>query len=848
MRIISACFIFIFFSFQNFAQDNNPEYDEIMIYFNVPQVGAIEIPAVISNSTIFLPVTDIFTFLKLKNSVSPDFDSVYGYIISENNKYLIEKNLHKITCQEKTFNLKPDDIYITETNLYLKSNYFAEIFGLECNFTFRTLSVLLNTKLDLPVIREIRQEQIRKNLKRLKGEIKADTIYGRTFPLFRFGMADWSIISSQHTGENSDINLKLSSGCLFAGGESRLSLNYFNQHPFNEKMQIYNWRFVNNANSVLRQIMAGKIFPQTISGIYYPKIGFQLSNTPTTFRRYFGTYQISDFTNPGWIVELYVNNVLVDYVKADASGYFSFNVPLVYGSSNISYKFYGTWGEEISKENIISIPYNFLPAKEFEYSVSSGFIEDNKKNIFSRAFVNYGLSQRITAGGGVEFVSSLPSENTIPFFNISIRPAGKFFFNGEYAHDVRSKGVINFSLPSKFQLEINYTKYNRDQKAININFLEVRKFTASKPLNFKSFSGFSKFSLNNYILPYFNYTTAELMLTSNIFRVNTNLTTTAWFAGNINPLYHSIISFSFRPYSEFFFSTQFQYNYSVNKFISSKFKIEKSFFKKSCAFFSYEEIFNTNIRNFQLGFRYVFSFAQTNFNSTFSSNNISFDQSASGSLIYDNKTKYSKADFRNAVGRGGITLLPFLDLNNNGKYEKGEPKVININIRINNGRIFKNEKDTSFRLFDLEPYTSLFIEADGNNFDNIAWQIKKKKIIVEIEPNQLKLIEIPVSVAGEVSGMVFIKDSLNKKEISGIRVCFFLNDSVMIASTLTEFDGYFNFMGLKNGNYVARIDSIQLRKLKLFSTPAEIPFIIENKKDGDIIDNFEFIIKKNEED
>ena len=85
-------------------------------------------------------------------------------------------------------------------------------------------------------------------------------------------------------------------------------------------------------------------------------------------------------------MELYVNNVLVDYVKANASGFFSFEVPLVYGNSDIKLRFYGPWGEERTKIQRITIPFNFLPPKEFEYTVSSGTVEDGSNNLFHAQF------------------------------------------------------------------------------------------------------------------------------------------------------------------------------------------------------------------------------------------------------------------------------------------------------------------------------------------------------------------------------------------------------------------------------------------------------------------------------
>jgi hypothetical protein len=109
--------------------------------------------------------------------------------------------------------------------------------------------------------------------------------------------------------------------------KQRLRFTYNNSAPFNEKQQRYLWRYVNNDFAPLRQIMAGKIHAGALSSLYNPVIGVQLTNTPTTYRRSFGTYLLSDHTEPGWTVELYVNNVLVDFTKADASGFFSFQVP-----------------------------------------------------------------------------------------------------------------------------------------------------------------------------------------------------------------------------------------------------------------------------------------------------------------------------------------------------------------------------------------------------------------------------------------------------------------------------------------------------------------------------------------
>jgi hypothetical protein len=195
---------------------------------------------------------------------------------------------------------------------------------------------------------------------------------------------------------------------------------------------------VNNDRPALRQVMAGKIFTQATSSIYSPVVGVQFTNTPTTYRRSFGTYVLSDRTEPNWMVELYVNNVLVNYVKADASGFFTFEVPLVYGNSVVKLRFYGPWGEERTSEQNINIPFNFLPQHQFEYTVSAGMVEDSLNSMFSRASFNYGLGKRLTIGGGMEYHSSVSTGKSMPFVNASLRLASNLLVSGEYVYGVRT--------------------------------------------------------------------------------------------------------------------------------------------------------------------------------------------------------------------------------------------------------------------------------------------------------------------------------------------------------------------------------------------------------------------------
>jgi cell division protein FtsN len=684
---------------------------------------------------------------------------------------------------------------------------------------------------------------MRRNLTRLKGEVKADTDIGRTYPLFKFGMADWSAIATEEIGGKADTRLNLSLGAMIAGGEATAALYYNSTGSFSERQQRYLWRYVNNDFKPLRQVMVGKIATQAISSIFNSVVGIQFTNTPTTFRRSFGSYTLSDKTEPGWIVELYINNILVDYIKADASGFFTFEVPLVYGNSIVKLKYFGPWGEERTLERNIIIPFNFLPPKTMEYTVGAGIVEDSLMSRFSRASINYGVTRNLTIGGGAEYLSSLPANPLMPFANASLRLTNNFLVTGEYTYGVRAKGTLTYRMPSNIQLDLNYTWYDKDQKAIFYNYWEERRATVSMPLRIGKLSSYQRFSVYQIIFPGAKYITSEWMFSGSLFGVNTNLSTYGMFLSDADPSIYSTLSLAFRLPAGFIVMPQIQFGYTPAEFVSAKMRVEKPILNHAYLNLSYEQNFRNHLNLAELGFRYDFSFAQTGLSVRQSNKTTSFVQYARGSLINDSKTKFLGTDNRTNVGRGGISIVPYLDLNSNRQRDPGEPKAYGLNLHTNGGRVEKSVSDTTIRILGLEPYTDCYVELDPNSFDNISWRLGKKTLSVSVDPNSLKLVEIPVIIAGEANGTVTLKQDGIKKGLGRIIISFIKSGGKPAGKTLSEEDGFFSYFGLEPGEYDARIDTAQLRKLGMISTPESLHVSIAGGIDGDIVDGLDFTLR-----
>lgn len=823
------------------AQESS-EFEETSVSLKIPKIGVVEVPVYVQDESLFLPVIDVFTFLKIQNTPSTGYDSISGFFMNEKNVYLIDRALYRIQYQDKVFTLTEGDLLRTESNLYLRSDFFGKVFGLNITFDFRTLTATLSTNFELPVIREMRLELMRRDLSRLKGEIKADTSIGRKYPLFHFGMADWSVVATQIMGGKNNFWLNLGLGSVIAGGEANVLLTYNNQQPFSSRNQYYLWHYANNDRPALRQVMLGKVSVAATASIYAPLVGLQLTNTPTTFRRSFGSYTLTDYTEPGWVVELYVNNVLVDYIKADASGFFTFEVPLVYGTSSILLRFYGPWGEERSREQRISIPFNFLPEKKLEYTVTACMVENSRNDLFSRANFNYGLHQRLTIGGGAEYLSSVKPGSVMPFINISARLASSLLISAEYTYGLRFKGILSYRLPWNIQVQMNYFRYHKEQRAINSNLLEERKLMISVPVHVRRFNSLARLTLDQVLVNNFRNLNAEFLISANAFGASVNLTTFGLFYNQSRPYIYSTLSVGARLPYHFILTPQVQYDFSHSRLVSAKVEVERQLFLHGNLKLSYENNFAVNIQNIQIGMRYNFPFAQAGITGTYGNRDITLFQSARGSLLFDAKTKWVGSNNLSNVGKGGLVIIPFLDLNGNSKRDRDEPKIENLNLRITGGRMEKNRRDSSIRVIDLEPFTSYLIELDKTSFDNVSWQIKKPLISVAIDPNQFKLVEVPVSVLGEGSGMIYLKRDDGLEGLGRIIVSFFRDDSTYVGRTLTESDGYFSFLGFTPGNYFARPDNAQMKSLNMSVTPAFASFTIAKNTEGDLAGGLDFIL------
>ncbi|MFT5254266.1 MAG: hypothetical protein ACI87N_003334, partial [Flavobacteriales bacterium] len=167
--------------------------DEVLVLLKVKYIGEKEVSSIICSSEVYLSITEVLEFIKIKNTPNHDFTVVEGFFINKKNTFKIDKNNNTITYKGRVYSLNPTDLLCVSTTLYLKASYFNQVFELKNNFNYRSLSVSMSSKQELPAIRDARLRAIRDNLNTIKQKYLADTTVVRDYPLFHFGTADWSV-------------------------------------------------------------------------------------------------------------------------------------------------------------------------------------------------------------------------------------------------------------------------------------------------------------------------------------------------------------------------------------------------------------------------------------------------------------------------------------------------------------------------------------------------------------------------------------------------------------------------------------------------------------------------------
>jgi hypothetical protein len=216
-----------------------------------------------------------------------------------------------------------------------------------------------------------------------------------------------------------------------------------------------------------------------------------------------------------------------------------------------------------------------------------------------------------------------------------------------------------------------------------------------------------------------------------------------------------------------------------------------------------------------------------------------------GSIGYDGGVGFYGGN-RPEVRRGGVEVVPFIDQNDNGKWDPGEALVPHFSLERAPGKVISSDSGI-LRIMDLEPYNHYFIKTSTADLDNISLLPKFTSFEITPPANGFVRIDIPLASAGQIEGYVTSMKNGKPEGLGGARLKVrhwgLDGDTAEVKLTedlLSYSNGEFYYMGITPGTYRIAIDPDQLRILHATCIPPYIDFVVKSKEDGDVINGLSF--------
>ncbi|WP_332914516.1 hypothetical protein [Algoriphagus boritolerans] len=814
------------------------EFDPILIYVAVPKLGGTEIPGLIDRQTLYLSVTDLFAFLKIKAEAQPG-GTIAGFVLHQLDQYTISLTDHSITYKGQVHGLNPGELQEFEGNLYLQISTFGEIFELSCQFDFRNLQVKLEASPELPVFKQIRRELMRKNLG--KGQhYNPDMAFLPKYTLADFEGLDWNLTLNKWLGliqrEEQVVTGTpgvQSRGFVSMGGELgygnfNARINWFGNSELTFRNVDLRWKRVLTSQNTLRQITLGRINGASFVTLFQPITGIGLTNAPPVVRKSFGFHTIRDFTRPFWIVELYLNNELIEYLKTDETGLYHFEIPLNYGSNKLQLKLFGPSGEEELIEETVFIPFLLLPKKELIYHINAGIVQGLEFDQLANAQLSYGLTESFTIGAGMEYYSGLSDRLFISRFTTTKKLGNNVLLSTEWMPDLKASGVLNTRTKNGIILDLSYENLAKGQKAFpQLNYLSLSRISAMIPFKLRGKMYNSRINFTELNFPKSKNQTLLWSLNGTLFGAMSNFSTLVTKYREA-AFVTTTIQQTYRLPADLMLNGRVQMNYHRMDYSSFMLGLEKRLQSglRVNTFYQVSLKFQNSLMG--LGLRYDLGFFQGTTNSRLQGNQLMLNQALMGSVIQDQVTGNLNFSSKSELGRASLNIVPFLDINDNNVKDKEEPYEFELSVKVKGASSTKDPKSGITQVRNLMPYQDYLIELDENSLPEISWRLDHKKIQIGIKPGNSNELEVPIKVVNEIAGKVV----LNNVAQGGIRVLFFNQDQNLIKEMVSQRWHFLSFR-IKSRHLHVSPDTAQLRMLEMDWESGETEIRFEQGNFGD---------------
>ncbi len=875
--LLFTCFLIVIAS-----ASAEPEYklpsdaSEILLRLRYENVVRYDLLGLTYHKKYYLPLLDILSQLQIYYEFDYPRKIIKGYLVEKDSTFYIDFRTGKGMSLGKDILLDKDEFLVDVMEVYVVPEVFEKLFGFKADLNYLKLMLNIRSKFDLP----IKQAYERfKGYSFLGGEEEAK----KGFSPLRFGR-DNSLLNGgsllyrvreNRTKDSRNYSFSTNLGLEVLGGDFQVN-SYGTYEESQLKLSpenIFKWRLNVGDNPFLSFLSFGRLQSSGYRTSTLPSTSFngiKFTNETTENPVSFTNLVYEDQIEPGWQVELYKDGFLQEHVETDAQGYYRFELPINYGSSNIELRYYGPKGEYRIKKELIQIPTEFLQPGEMKYSLNLGEKQSDKLK-YGEFRLSTGVSSWLTNSFSVTKYDSatsyfdliksptlLTTQNMDYYNSLSLRLMNDLYTTVNYSHQYYSSIEAKYWPLDMGSYSMKYTVYDQSsdrntsgsQSLLDLRIQLPRSLGLPLNLNLRRQDDGN---IKNYTVQsslYMNI--GKLRLTGNY---NANFTETS-SGFDMSSLTHSLnAGFSYNLYRlpkfmSFIDNIGLNWNFNIDltdkSLKSLRFSLSQSLFRSIYVTYNIDKSFDgySNPVNMSIGIRFDLSTMKvTSDTKSYQMKEMSYSNQVEGIIGYNsnlNEFLLSNPTYSSNIGYGAANIRVFLDENGNNKYDKGEQLIPDVKVNIPRATINNRSSGDMLQAYNLIPYTRYNVEVDKSSFKNPLWIPKFTDFSFISDPNSYKPIDIPCYVGGVLEGNVFKVDTSGRTGQAGVKVHIVSADSSYMKSIPVFSDGSFYYLGVPPGKYTAFVDSLQLRVLNCVSAPTLANFEVKATKDGDFVSGLNF--------
>lgn len=840
---------------------------ELLYIFSYPVVGRTYVMGMYNYETedLYLPVVELFGHFEVNMELSRDKNTLSGIYLLEGKSYTIDATNYKISLGEKTWELSEDLMYRQISDIYLHSDVYEEIFNLSFEGDVNRLMLSLETSLILPVIELNNRKIARSNIQ--------DQQFDRTFYTMRFdreydaingGMFDYNLgVITDVQSMQPSYNFQYITGLEVLGGQFRGRFNslYSNLNGWQHAKSNYDWEFNLRESPFLSKVMAGHISTRGFN--VEPVLGLGITNQPIEPRQMFGYTYVDGTTEPDSEVELFLNNQLIDYTRADAQGYYRLDVPLRYGTTKVRVQVYTPNGQLKTEEQELQIPYSFAPKGVMNYQLYGGMIRDEMNDPFiDKRFAgsvdfNYGLTRWLTVNAGYSESNNIESASSL-FSGFSARLFNTMLLDFEYVPDVWYRSNASLVFGGSSSVSSTFTKYS------GISVMNTKNAEYSMINNVFYTLPFESLNLGLRLsgITYGYMDGVDTRFSGDLFtqlgRINLrfnysdtySITDGALVMGRNMDSYKITGTYSFAGVrAKFLKSTYLRGSALFSEEFSRLDQVDLQFSRKILKTgrfnVNFSNSFLTNSSFIQVGFNFNLSnWARASSNMRTDFNSATLQQRVRGSIGVDHRNRYLEFTDRQQVGRSAATVIMFLDNDENGEYTSGDDLIPYKAVDLDRSGSVTLGKDGLVRLSHLQSNYRYNLSIDRKAIPNplLVPDSKFKEFSFVADPNQFKRIEIPFYQAGVIEGMVVAMENNVKEGVGGLRLTLNSLQDNFSTTLRTYRGGSFYAMDIPPGKYALSADPLQLDMLGYIQESGAFEVEVRKVANGDFVQGIEIIL------